>query len=205
VQALRPARDGVELVTPHGTEHYARAVLAVPLPLALRDLPALRERPSYARLQWGIAAKLHAPLAEPAAPRAVQGLAAAFWAWTAQAAGGGPAMLASSFAGGLAANRSLEIEVGAGRWVAELQTLRPELELCGEPVLTNWSTDRWAVGSYACHPPGWSRRDDDEIAAPYGRVHLAGEHTAGDFCGTMEGALRSGARAAAELMAAGKS
>jgi monoamine oxidase len=153
-------------------------------------------------LQWGIAAKLHVPLAEPAGPRAVQGLAAAFWAWTARDAGGGPATLAASFAGGLAASRSLEVDLGAGHWVAELRSLRPELALRGGPVLTNWGSDRWAAGSYACHPPGWSRRDDDEVAAPYGRVHLAGEHTARDFCGTMEGALRSGARAAAELMAA---
>ena len=35
--------------------------------------PVLRERGSYGRLQWGVAAKLHVPLAEPAAPRAVQG------------------------------------------------------------------------------------------------------------------------------------
>ena len=69
-------------------------------------------------------------------------------------------------------------------------------------MLTNWWDDRWAAGAYSCHPPGWSRRDDEEVAAPYGRVHLAGEHTAGEFCGTMEGALRSGARAARRALAA---
>ena len=37
---------------------------------------------------------------------------------------------------------------------------------------------------------------------PYGRIHLAGEHTAAEFCGTMEGALRSGSRAAREVLAA---
>ena len=102
VQRLRPGRDGVALVTPGLASDYERAVLAVPLPLALELLPALRERTSYARLQWGVAAKLHVPLAEPAAPRAVQGLEAAFWTWTASGAGGGPATVAASFAGGLA-------------------------------------------------------------------------------------------------------
>ena len=33
--------------------------------------------------------------------------------------------------------------------------------------------------------------DDDLIAAPLGRVHFAGEHTAGAWAGLMEGALRS--------------
>jgi monoamine oxidase len=39
------------------------------------------------------------------------------------------------------------------------------------------------------------------IAAPLGRVHFAGEHTAGAWAGLMEGALRSGARAAREVLA----
>jgi len=39
------------------------------------------------------------------------------------------------------------------------------------------------------------------MAAPLGRVHFAGEHTAGAWAGLMEGALRSGARAASEVLA----
>jgi monoamine oxidase len=202
VSALRNDLDSVVLTARGTHERYERAVLAVPLPLALDELaPALRERPSYGRLQWGVAAKLHVSLADPVAPAAVQGLSAAFWTWTASDAGGGPATFASSFAGGSHASEALEIELGPDRWVAALRELRPELVLGGEPVLTPWRLDRHAQGSYSCHPPGWTRADDAEVAAPSGRIHLAGEHTAGDFCGTMEGALRSGARAAAEIVA----
>ena len=43
--------------------------------------------------------------------------------------------------------------------------------------------------------------DGEIIAAPAGRVHFAGEHTAGDWAGLMEGALRSGERAAREVLA----
>ncbi len=56
------------------------------------------------------------------------------------------------------------------------------------------------AGAYACHPPGWSRRNVEEVAAPHGRIHLAGEHTAAESGGTLEGAMRSGARAAGEVL-----
>jgi monoamine oxidase len=173
-----------------------RAVLAVPLPIAIDMLPALRERESYGRLQWGVAAKLHVPLGERAPAAAVQALGAAFWTWT-----GTASTVAASFAGGRDALESLAIRIGCERWRAALQGLRPELALRGDAVLTDWWHDPWCGGSYACHPPGWSSRDDGAVAAPSGRIHLAGEHTAAAFCGTMEGALRSGARAAAEVLA----
>jgi monoamine oxidase len=172
----------------------------VPLPFALTLLPALRRRTSYARLQFGVASKLHVPLAEPTAPAAVQGLEAAFWTWTASGADGSPATIASSFAGGSHAHEALEIAGDGERWRAALQALRPELELAGNALLTRWEDEPYSGGSYACHPPGWSRQDDEEVAAPSGRVHLAGEHTAAEFCGTLEGALRSGSRAAREIL-----
>jgi monoamine oxidase len=196
-----PGGDAVQVACAGAGERYDRAVLAVPLPLALALVPALRERPSYARLVWGVASKLHVPLAEPAAPAAVQGLDAAFWTWTASAAGGGPATLAAAFAGGANAHETLAISHGAERWRSAIEQLRPELALSGEAVLTSWGEERYTTGAYACHPPGWSRGDDEAIAEPYGRIHLAGEHTAAEFCGTLEGALRSGARAAAEVLA----
>ena len=188
---------GVEIAAAGTNERFERAVLAVPLPLALTLVPALRERRAYARLVWGVASKLHVPLAAPAAPAAVQGLEAAFWTWTAA----GAETVASSFAGGSTADAALELALGPDRWRTAIGTLRPELRLTGEAVLTRWGEDPHAAGAYACHPPGWSARDDDEVAQPHGSIHLAGEHTAAEFCGTLEGALRSGARAATEVLA----
>jgi monoamine oxidase len=188
VRSVRNGAEGVRLVTarpgePDVSEHYDRAVLAVPLAIALdRLLPALQERPAYARLQWGSAAKLHVPLAAPAAPGAVQGLDTAFWTWTARAVDGGPATVAASFAGGVAAAEALATAHG---WRAAVGGLRPELALTGDALLTRWSHDALTGGSYACHPPGWSSADDEEVATPYGRVHLAGEHTAAAFCGSV--------------------
>ena len=202
VESLRNAGDAVALAVAGVRKLYARVVLAVPLPV-VRDrlLTSLRERSSYERLQWGAAAKLHLALDKPAAPAAVQGLETAFWTWTARGPGGAPATIAASFAGGRRAIEALEVGRGTACWRAALQDLRPELVLGERSVLTRWSDDPQCNGSYACHPPGWSVTDDCEIAAPSGRIHLAGEHTAAEFCGTMEGALRSGARAAAEVLA----
>jgi monoamine oxidase len=132
----------------------------------------------------------------------VQGLDAAYWTWTASAADGGPATFASSFAGGARAIGALAVEDGPERWRAAVQALRPELEPTGQPVLTDWGAEPFSGGSYSCHPPGWTAGCDRELAAPAGRLHLAGEHAAAEFCGTMEGALRSGARAAGEVLAA---
>jgi monoamine oxidase len=65
-------------------------------------------------------------------------------------------------------------------------------------VLSTWTDDPWARGAYSVHTPGGN---DPALAAAYGRLVFAGEHTAGPYAALMEGALRSGARAAAQLLA----
>ena len=72
-------------------------------------------------------------------------------------------------------------------------------------LLTTWNVDPWAGESYSALTVNVADGDDELIAAPLGRVHIAGEHTAGTWVGLMEGALRSGARAAGELLADGPS
>ena len=68
-------------------------------------------------------------------------------------------------------------------------------------MLTTWNDDPWARESYSALTVTMADGDDDLISAPLGRVHFAGEHTAGAWAGLMEGALRSGARAASEVLA----
>jgi monoamine oxidase len=202
VDALSAGDDAVTVTAAGVTERFDRAVLALPLPLALALLPALSARRSYGRLVFGVASKLHIPLSAPAPPGAVQSLEAAFWSWTAAAAAGAPGTIASAFAGGARADAALALERGPAQWRAALADLRPELALGKGAVLTRWGAEPLTAGSYSCHPPGWSARDDEAVAAPHGRIHLAGEQTAAEFAGTLEGALRSGARAASEVLAA---
>ncbi len=88
----------------------------------------------------------------------------------------------------------------AQRVVDEADRFFPGLKgLARDRVQTDWTNDPYSLGCYATFGPGqlvdawpWLRRR-------YGRMVLAGEHTDG-FCGFMEGAIRSGARAAAQVL-----
>ena len=89
---------------------------------------------------------------------------------------------------------------GDGAWLDALTRLRPELDLLPEgALLSTWDDDPWATFAYpglsASSHPG----DEEIIHAPLGDVHFAGEHTAGEWSGLMEGALRSGLRTADEI------
>jgi monoamine oxidase len=63
----------------------------------------------------------------------------------------------------------------------------------GETV--SWHTDGWSQGTAVAYAPAQVNRFQAGIRRPLGRVHFAGEHTDA-YAGTMEGAVRSGRRAA---------
>ena len=62
----------------------------------------------------------------------------------------------------------------------------------------SWHTDGWSLGTAVAYAPGQVTRFQEVIRRPLGRVHFAGEHTDA-LAGTMEGAVRSGLRAAAAI------
>jgi len=61
-----------------------------------------------------------------------------------------------------------------------------------------WQEDPWAGGTYAYFRPGEVTTIRTFIAKPEGRIHFAGEHTAG-WQGYMNGAVESGHRVAREI------
>ena len=65
-------------------------------------------------------------------------------------------------------------------------------------LLSTWADDPWVRAAYSTSaPPGLA-----ELAAvPLGPLAFAGEHLGGAHAALMEGALRSGTRAARALMA----
>jgi monoamine oxidase len=69
-----------------------------------------------------------------------------------------------------------------------------------ELIEHNWSVEPWTRGCYAGYlPPGVWSDYGAALRAPVGRVHWAGTETSEVFAGYMDGAVRSGERAAAEV------
>jgi monoamine oxidase len=170
-------------------------VLAVPAPdlaaIAFEpDLPA-RLGDALAGVRYGHAAKLFIPLRERPAPSAVLSVPERYWTWTARA-GEEVQPVVHAFAGSQAALERLGVADGPERWIESVARLRPDLAL--DPDGAVLST--WRGGAYSVHRPGGA---DPALTERHGPLVLAGEHTAGPYAGLMEGALRSGARAADAL------
>ena len=144
---------------------------------------------------YGQAAKLFLPLAEPAAPSATLSVPGRFWVYTQRAPDGSPLPVAAAFAGTAAAIERLGAE-----WPRRVRELRPDLAIVADakPVLSTWHDDPWAGAAYSARSLA-SPLDDDALAAAVGPLVFAGEHTAANWHGLMEGALRSGVRAAEDV------
>jgi len=206
VRSIEHGRDGV-IVGVEGETEVAgdAAVIALPVRVAARlafdpFLPqdiaiALRELP------MGEASKLALPLEGLPAPRTVQSAELPFWSWVARADGGVSRRCLTSFAGSDRAQDGLETANGqVSTWVERLLEHHPDLVPAGEPAMKRWGDDPLTLGAYAA----WDNRSWDrmeEFQRTVGRLAFAGEHTAGpDLHGTMEGALRSGVRAAEQIV-----
>ena len=71
-------------------------------------------------------------------------------------------------------------------------------------VEQDWSAEEWTRGCYGAHlGPGVWTQFGPALKEPVGRIHWAGTETAAAWNGYMDGALSSGERAAAEVLAAG--
>ena len=200
--ALDRRGDRIRVRVQGGAFEADRVVLAVPLPV-LRELPIEPPLPGWKlevldRVEVGQAAKLHIPLARPAATSAVMSVPDRYWCWTATQAEGRVAPVLNCFVGSPSALTGLEVNEGPARWLARVGDLRPELALVpSAAALTTWHDDPWALGAYRAQ--GLAAVDDSRLEAPVDSLHFAGEYCAGPFSGLMEGALRSGRRAAAEI------
>ena len=206
VRSVEHDQDGVRVLTDDGEVTGNAVILAVPMAV-LRALPFSPEAPRTYRSAWqraGLAhnAKLHMPLTRPAAASAVQSVPDRFWTWTAADGSGQVQPVLHAFGGTEEGLAALAVAEGPATWASRSAALRPELSADpSRAMLTTWNDDPWAGESYSALTVAVADGDDDLIAAPLGRVHFAGEHTAGAWAGLMEGALRSGARVASEVLA----
>jgi monoamine oxidase len=173
-------------------------VIAIPAPHTLElewdpPLPGWKHE-ALGAVRYGQAAKLFLPLVAPAPPSQTLSVPLRFWTWTQRGVSA-----ASSFAGSPSALELLEVEHGPGRWADAVRRLRPDLDFAeGSPLLSTWHDDPWARGAYSARTLS-SPLDDEALARPVGAISFAGEHAAGPWHALMEGALRSGLRAASEV------
>ncbi len=203
-RAFSPGSGVYHRLGPGNQSLAAAAVVAVPVRTAA-ELPfrpalppdvltALRELP------MGVASKLAVATADPPSLRAIQSTELPMWCWAANGSDGQPRRCLASFAGSPSAQEILRTAEGdPGPWVARLRALNPDLTFVGEPRMQAWATDPLTPGAYsAWDDRSWDRRA--LFSTMVGRVAFAGEHTAGpEHYGTMEGALRSGVRAAGQV------
>jgi len=118
-------------------------------------------------------------------------------------ASGTPGVIASFSFGPVAEAR--EAIDPAERRATLLRTLAdrlgPQAARPVEVVETAWWTEEWSRGcSFAYLPPGVLTRFGPLVRAPLGRVHWAGTETSALSHGAIDGAVRSGERAAAEIL-----
>jgi monoamine oxidase len=64
----------------------------------------------------------------------------------------------------------------------------------------DWSVEPFTHGYVGTMPPGVMTRYGHALREPVGRIHWAGTETSTEWAGYIEGALRSGARAASEIL-----
>jgi monoamine oxidase len=69
-------------------------------------------------------------------------------------------------------------------------------------VEKDWAMDPFSTGCITPLTPGILSNSGPALRRPVGRIHWAGTETAEAWCGFMDGAVRSGERAAAEVQAA---
>jgi monoamine oxidase len=195
--------SGVAVSTETGRIDADAVVVAVPIPLlrALEFDPPLPTDviDAITAVRMSVAAKLAVPLRSPAPADAVMSVPGRFWAYTTPCDEIGSRTV-GSWAGSAPVVAALEATDGPETWIGEITALWPELELdTDDATVTTWLDDPWAQGAYSV----LMSRDENEpspLSEPVGRIVFAGEHTSPDWSGTIEGALRSGARAAADVL-----
>jgi monoamine oxidase len=206
VEAVAWSDTSVRVTAGGGVMDADACVLALPASVTGRvrfdpPLPGWKTR-TLGRVVYGHAAKLFVPLRRVPPPSAVLSVPDHFWTWTARGDRAGAVQpLVSAFAGSAPALERLRVTAGPAAWLGRLRALRPDLdpEEAGT-VLSTWDDDPWVQAAYSTRGLGFDPADAELLARPVGPLHFAGEHTAGPWAGLMEGALRSGARAAAELL-----
>lgn len=211
VIAIHQDARGVTVRGTGGTWRCAAVVVAVPPLLAdtIEHRPALAAPRSGPRTGRGCAVKVQ--LVYPRPYWIEHGLSG----WSVSATGpllstvddspvDGDVGVLTGFVTGREARRFGGLPPAWQRREATAQAARlfPELPPPTEVHVTDWVHDPYSRGCYAAlFGPGDWLRLGPHLTTPHGRVHWAGTETSTAYFGLMEGAVRSGQRAACEISA----
>ena len=216
VRAIRQDGAGVAVVTDSGTVTASRVIVAVPPPLAAAIdydplLPTQRDQ-LLQHLPMGTLRKVEAVYATPF--WRASGLTGQFlttggpvgYSFDNSPPDGSPGVLAG-FVGGeqnLRWSDRSDAERRAAVLAQYARLFRDDRFL--HPVdyfEQDWAGERWSRGGPTALPgPGTLTKLGPAIRTPAGRIHWAGTETSDYWLGYMDGAVRSGERAAREVAAA---
>jgi monoamine oxidase len=187
-------------------------VLALPASVLRRvpivpSLPA-QQHDAFARLKYGRVTKTLLQFPKrfwraPGRPRAFGSPLPLGAMWEGNEEQSGRAGILTLMAGGTASDdtQALMTREGPQGLVSALDFLGS----AGVPLMASrqivWETDPWSRGGYAFFDSSFDPALRAWLARPAGRIFFAGEHTSIRWQGYMNGAIESGRRAAAEVLA----
>jgi monoamine oxidase len=219
--ARLPVRLGepVHAVHPDGTVHSGHGeyradavVVAVPPLLAdALDIPGLPHRRAGEETARGCTVKVNLVYSQP------------FWrdqglsGWSVNEHGpllstvddspaAGGAGVLTGFVTGAAAHRYAALTEAEqhAEALAQAHRIFPRLPAPVAVHTTDWTSEPYSRGCYAAlFGPGDWQRLGPHLTTRHGRIHWAGTETSTEFFGLMEGAIRSGHRAAADIIEEG--
>jgi monoamine oxidase len=208
VHAVHTDGTGVTVHSGLGAHRADAVVVALPPLLAdALDIPGLAHRRVGDRTARGCTVKVH--LVYPRPLWRDHGLSG----WSVNAGGpllstvddspaGGGAGVLTGFVTGAEAHRFAALTDAEQRAevLAQARRIFPQLP---DPIgchVTDWTNEPYSQGCYAAlFGPGDWHRLGPHLTTPHGRVHWAGTETSTEFFGLMEGAIRSGHRAATDI------
>lgn len=205
VHAVTDLGDEVLVETSTGSAAFDAVIVALPLSIVRDPATVALSVPEWKtnalnRVLQGDAAKLHLPLRSVPSTSAVMSTNGRFWTWTAVDNTGTVTPVLNSFMGSPGALDRAQGNGDFNDWITHARHIRPELDFSeSEAVATIWRNDPLARGAYAAFAPGGGKQDSEELERPVGSIFFAGEYADPDYTGLMEGALRSGERAAVRI------
>jgi monoamine oxidase len=213
VQRIHQTNGVVTVESDRATVRARRAIVAVPPALAGRItyepiLPGARDQLTQ-RLPQGSVIKAQAIYDEPFwRAEGLSGIAAdsgspASFTVDNSPVDGSPGVLVAFIEGDHARHLGRLEPSDRRRSVLESlgRSLGPRAASPRDYVELDWSEEQWTRGCYGAHfPPGVWTQYGSALRQPVGLIHWAGTETSSVWNGYMDGAVRSGERATAEVL-----